>query len=687
VSPTGTANTVLVPKNNFQPHPVIPEPIKLFSERIEPIVIKSLYEESPVSNNNNSQAQPLPDPIKIFSERIEPISPSTLQSIAKPIIAAMDNNKSELQDNDNVVSMDTERSENASKELYDKGFMIYEMEDDEVHDVLNLNMVASQHALDSPTQSPLMRFIEASDTTENKENIPENTITPKSTAIHSIQPVEEMVTEDCPLLDEWDVDQHVFPNINSPGCGSSAASSLKDYLYDTLDRSNVARAVTGHAGNNDDDNDDDDGNDDHNYNTTNVMDYDDDDISDKKPTALANNDDRAKLVDRYGKKVVNDDDNDEDNDHNDDDDTKATKLVPPPAGKSSKNNMVSARALVAGKAKEKVSPNAGGIKSKKKDKKRSGAHPNVTIRNKKQKKELILPGKQPRKINNQRMNKTNREAIKQLSMKQKSVQDVRDWEEPKLLKNYDPDGKDNDDCIFYEPPKDRQLLYRRHRLEELKIDPNFDKETFVLKNWHEQYFEGNNHKVKILNDVALDIKTTEERLNIKLKEERKLSSKAKMAYDKQAVHELKKIRKDIADLNIELQLKKWDRDRVKFFHRSDAIYSLRVDGNIEDENSWKFWAVYMSNGDKKFYELQVCKEWLDENFDQDFLNDFLMHTRLGDYFLIDKNVYSIYSKEKANSYFNGNNKKYLKKIWEYRKKEDDDDVFLSELKLSFLQYQ
>jgi hypothetical protein len=142
----------------------------------------------------------------------------------------------------------------------------------------------------------------------------------------------------------------------------------------------------------------------------------------------------------------------------------------------------------------------------------------------------------------------------------------------------------------------------------------------------------------------------------------------------------------IANKIAQIDIKQWEKTRIPIFHRSNAIYSLRIEGDEQArESEWKYWAVY-KDLNNQFMEWQVSKAFLDETFDPEFMKDFRKWFKFNNYMFLRNKKLSFVPVEKAQKYFEMKENAGIDKIWEYKKKENDETVLYLRAVVSFQQH-
>jgi hypothetical protein len=121
------------------------------------------------------------------------------------------------------------------------------------------------------------------------------------------------------------------------------------------------------------------------------------------------------------------------------------------------------------------------------------------------------------------------------------------------------------------------------------------------------------------------------------------------------------------------EILEWEKLRVPLFHRHDSVVSIRVDGDQNKEHSWKYTVVYRNNNG--YFEAQVSKEWLQENFDTVFLKALKQNVQLGDYLICDEGLLRYTAESPFDDDIIEDVKSQFGQLWEYKDKINDDRVW------------
>jgi hypothetical protein len=210
------------------------------------------------------------------------------------------------------------------------------------------------------------------------------------------------------------------------------------------------------------------------------------------------------------------------------------------------------------------------------------------------------------------------------------------------------------------------LLTTEQLLEEFHNE-TWDKLYFNEEQLSSEYFETHikPQVEKSINEVQAEINTKEEEYDTIIR----TSSQGRR--DGRA----KKTKELIKDLKIKLELLRYEEKRLPYFHKSNAIWSLRVEGDPGKESSWLYLAVFKGN-DGKFYEMPISKDWLQENFEPEFISAFKNYVKTGLYLVKDGESYSWVDNFPMEVNYNDDEEKheFFEALWNYKASEADDEV-------------
>ena len=129
------------------------------------------------------------------------------------------------------------------------------------------------------------------------------------------------------------------------------------------------------------------------------------------------------------------------------------------------------------------------------------------------------------------------------------------------------------------------------------------------------------------------------------------------------------LREQKNNLNAELIIRRFEKKRVKIFHKSNSIYALKTDGNPEEEKSWTYWAVYKGD-DNKFYETRMAFQWLEDNFKPMYLEALKEQKVFGGYLIYNDSELKYERKFPIDDYVRDQKDKFNNALWKYEIKED-----------------
>ena len=94
----------------------------------------------------------------------------------------------------------------------------------------------------------------------------------------------------------------------------------------------------------------------------------------------------------------------------------------------------------------------------------------------------------------------------------------------------------------------------------------------------------------------------------------------------------KKLHEKEINLKSELEIRKWEKDRIKIFHKTNSIFAIKIEGDQENEDDWVYYAVYKGD-DGIFYETRLTFEWLQSNLEASYLEMLRQQKQMGNYLI------------------------------------------------------
>lgn len=261
--------------------------------------------------------------------------------------------------------------------------------------------------------------------------------------------------------------------------------------------------------------------------------------------------------------------------------------------------------------------------------------------------------KQPRRKKGDLVTPLDKEGIK---LKKK------EWDEHRLS-TY----KDHLELGLIERPKEEAILLLEETKKTAIIEAHPDvNENALQEHWQRLYFMDEQNDNNTTGFLSV-MKT----INSEMAVAREKYEATNKAYNDEATKKgggnkkkLKTLSEKIINLNSELEIRKWEKDRVKIFHKSNSIFAIKIEGDQEIEDDWVYYAVYKGDDDV-FYETRLTYEWLQANLEASYLRSLRQQKQMGNYLIKKDSELQFVRAFPVNDYVKDKRLRFHDPIWRY----------------------
>lgn len=250
-----------------------------------------------------------------------------------------------------------------------------------------------------------------------------------------------------------------------------------------------------------------------------------------------------------------------------------------------------------------------------------------------------------------------------------------DWDKPKSS-NY----AEHVELDLVEKQKDDLVnRYLQPKIQELLLENPNENEVTMNEHWHEFYFlpsqyeaeetevrdDENGPRIDVLlqtmdNEIAL----VQQEYNSTLVEFKRENKKKRRIITKKVA----KLHEKLVDLKAEVSIRTFERQKVKIFHKSNSIYAIKIEGDVDNEYTWKYLAVYKGDDDK-YYESRVSYQWLVDNFEESYLEALKEHKMMGGYMIYNDSELQYVRKFPIEDYIKDKTHRFNQALWKYQIKD------------------
>jgi hypothetical protein len=124
----------------------------------------------------------------------------------------------------------------------------------------------------------------------------------------------------------------------------------------------------------------------------------------------------------------------------------------------------------------------------------------------------------------------------------------------------------------------------------------------------------------------------------------------------------------LVDLKAEVSIRTFERQKVKIFHKSNSIYAIKIEGDVDNEYTWKYLAVYKGDDDK-YYESRVSYQWLVDNFEESYLEALKEQKVMGAYMIYNDSELQYVRKFPIEDYIKDKTNRFNQALWSYQIKD------------------
>ena len=139
-------------------------------------------------------------------------------------------------------------------------------------------------------------------------------------------------------------------------------------------------------------------------------------------------------------------------------------------------------------------------------------------------------------------------------------------------------------------------------------------------------------------------------------------------------NKIKSLREKMINHDSEYIIKEYEKKRIKIFHKSNSIYAIKIEGETDNERTWKYKAVYKAD-DGNYYEALMPIQWLQENFEQSYLDALKEQKKFGSYLIHNDSELQFVQKFPIQDYIKDKTHKFNEALWEYKISEESMKIW------------